>query len=219
MSRLYTYCIPVDDGAAPNPFWEICTLNICKPAIRRTANIGDWIVGTGSSSYGFDNKVVYAMKVTDKKTMEDYDAWTAANCQNKIPKINSHDWQEKLGDSIYDFSENPPKIRTGVHNEGNRDCDLSGGFALLSTNFFYFGGKPIDLPPELLPIVRQGRGHRVHLNEPYFEKFVKWIESLGYPNGCILSRPGCRAFDDTGCATGSSCRAQSNLEDERGGCD
>jgi hypothetical protein len=86
MSRLYTYCIPVDDGAAPNPFWEICTLNICKPAIRRTANIGDWIVGTGSSSYGFDNKVVYAMKVTDKKTMEDYDAWTAANCQNKIPK-------------------------------------------------------------------------------------------------------------------------------------
>jgi hypothetical protein len=137
----------------------------------------------------------------------------------KFQNINSHDWQEKLGDSIYDFSENPPKIRTGVHNEGNRDCDLSGGFALLSTNFFYFGGKPIDLPPELLPIVRQGRGHRVHLNEPYFEKFVKWIESLGYPNGCILSRPGCRAFDDTGCATGSSCRAQSNLEDERGGCD
>jgi hypothetical protein len=41
MKKLYSYCIPVDDGAAPNPFWDICTLVICKPVIRRTAQIGD----------------------------------------------------------------------------------------------------------------------------------------------------------------------------------
>lgn len=22
--RLFTYCLPVDDGAAPNPFWGAC---------------------------------------------------------------------------------------------------------------------------------------------------------------------------------------------------
>jgi hypothetical protein len=219
MPKLYTYCIPFDDGAAPNPFWGICTLNICKPAIRRTAEIGDWVVGTGSTSFGFGNKVVYAMKVTDKKAMKDYDAWTATNCPNKIPKHNSSDWRKKLGDSIYDFSTNPPAIRHGVHNEGNRERDLSGNFALLSDFFFYFGGKPIDLPSELFPIVRQGQGHRVHLNQPYLENFVKWVEGLKLPIGSNLERPGLQAFDDSGCATGSSCRAQSHSEDEKAGCD
>jgi hypothetical protein len=46
--KLYSYCIPYDDGAAPNPYWEVCTLVICKPVIRRTARAGDSIVGTGS---------------------------------------------------------------------------------------------------------------------------------------------------------------------------
>ena len=43
MTKLYSYCLPYDDGAAPNPFWGTCTLVICKPAIRRTARVGDWI--------------------------------------------------------------------------------------------------------------------------------------------------------------------------------
>lgn len=48
MTKLYSYCIPCDDGAAPNPFEGVCTLVICKPRIRLTAEVGDWIVGTGS---------------------------------------------------------------------------------------------------------------------------------------------------------------------------
>ena len=39
MTRLFTYCILVDDGAAPNLFWGVCTLAICKPAIRRAAQV------------------------------------------------------------------------------------------------------------------------------------------------------------------------------------
>lgn len=68
--KLYSYRIPVDDGAAPNPYWDICTLVICKPAIRRTAQVGDWVIGTGSKNSPIGNiedKLVYAMKVTDKK--------------------------------------------------------------------------------------------------------------------------------------------------------
>lgn len=41
MPSLFSYCIPVDDGAAPNPYWGICTLVICKPRIRLAADIGD----------------------------------------------------------------------------------------------------------------------------------------------------------------------------------
>ncbi len=46
MARLFSYTIPID-GAAPNPFHGMCSLAICKPAIRRTASSGDWIVGLG----------------------------------------------------------------------------------------------------------------------------------------------------------------------------
>lgn len=65
---LYTYCIPYDDGAAPNPYWGICTLAICKPVIRRVARVGDWVVGTGSSHSPIGDvagAVVYAMQVTE----------------------------------------------------------------------------------------------------------------------------------------------------------
>ena len=45
--KLYTYCLRYDDGAAPNPYWGVCTLVICKPAIRRSAEPGDWVVVFG----------------------------------------------------------------------------------------------------------------------------------------------------------------------------
>ena len=35
--QLFTYTIPIDDGAAPNPFRGMCSLAICKPRIRREA--------------------------------------------------------------------------------------------------------------------------------------------------------------------------------------
>jgi len=50
MARLFSYTIPIDDGAAPNPFNGFCTLTICKPAIRRVARKGDWIAGLGSKN-------------------------------------------------------------------------------------------------------------------------------------------------------------------------
>ena len=48
MPTLYTYVMPYDGGSAPNPYWGICTLVICKPKIRLSAQVGDWVVGTGS---------------------------------------------------------------------------------------------------------------------------------------------------------------------------
>src|SRR5688572_16424822 len=107
MSKLFSYCIPADDGAAPNPFWGICTLAICKPRIRRTAEKGDWVVGTGSckSPIGdISGQVVYAMKITQKLTMREYDAFAEAYYPEKIPDWRNADICRRLGDSIYDFS-------------------------------------------------------------------------------------------------------------------
>jgi hypothetical protein len=98
--NLFTYCIPYDDGAAPNPFWGLCTLTICKPAIRRTTSVGDWIVGTGSKNVkghgDLSNKLVYAMKVTDKKTLKDYGLYCKENFPNKMPDWVSKDYRIRL---------------------------------------------------------------------------------------------------------------------------
>lgn len=111
MSTLFSYCIPYDDGAAPNPFWGLCTLAICKPRIRQSAKIGDWVVGTGSAASPVGDvtgKVVYAMLVTQKMTMEDYDRFTQSKLPRKIPVVDSANLRKRFGDSIYDFSTRPP---------------------------------------------------------------------------------------------------------------
>lgn len=198
MAKLYTYCIPCDDGAAPNPFWGICTLTICKPAIRRTAQIGDWIVGTGSkySPIGdITGKIVYAMRVSKIMTMRDYDAWATENKPEKIPKINSTDIRRKLGDAIYDFSTNPPTQRASVHGPNNVATDLSGMNAVLSDYFFYFGDSPQQLPENLLGIVHHTQGHRVRLNEPFVDDFIKWLNGLHLKPNCIYGEPSLKIFD------------------------
>lgn len=181
-----------DAGSAPNPFWGICTLVICKPTIRRVAQIGDWVVGTGSTRSPKGNikdKIVYAMRVTDKMTMREYDEWAQEERPEKVPDMRSRDWRRKLGDAVYDYSEDPPKKRPGPHGEGERETDLSGRYVLLSEHFYYFGDNPRALPDCLLEIARVRRAHRSTKNAPYLEPFVQWIESLDLEPNILHGSP------------------------------
>ncbi len=191
--RLFSYCIPFDDGAAPNPFWGVCTLAICKPRIRKVARVGDWIAGVGSKNVrgkSYEKKLVYAMKVTDKKTMEEYDFHCIMELSNKIPDMTSDDLRRRAGDSIYDFArESGPKLRDSVHNEGESLNDLSGKYVLLSNHFYYFGDKAILLPEGLWPIVKQGQWHKSNANEFYKLDFVDWLEKLPYNPNRLYGNP------------------------------
>jgi len=207
MPKLYTYCIPVDDGAAPNPYWGVCTLAICKPAIRRTAQCGDWVVGTGSkrSPIGdISNRVVYAMRISKVLTFQQYDRWTKKFNPNKIPKFSHSDVRRRLGDSIYDYSTGRARQRRGVHNSKNKPTDLRGKNVLISDHFFYFGNRPRILPPRLRAIVKQTQGHRVRRNRPFITPFLRWLKSLnlqpnklyGLPATKLMSNNGDRRCDD-----------------------
>jgi len=101
--KLFSYVLSIDDGAAPNPFRDYCTLTICKPVIMCTAEPGDLVIGTGSKNarkYGkprdLSGRLVYAMKITDIKTLAEYDAWYAATAPKKIPDIKSADCRRRL---------------------------------------------------------------------------------------------------------------------------
>jgi len=192
MPRLFTYCIPIDDGAAPNPYWGVCTLAICKPVIRRIAKVGDWVVGTGSKSAPSGNlsgKIVYVMEVSAVMTMAEYDIWTKNHLPEKIPDIRHHDLPRRVGDSIYDFSTNPPIQRPGVHGEGNRKTDIGGSNVLLSLNFYYFGNFPVQLPAHLEPIIHQTQGHKVNANDQYLTPFLTWLNGQGFSQCCCVGTP------------------------------
>lgn len=182
MQKLFSYCIPVDDGAAPNPFHGICTLVICKPRIRSTAEPGDWIVATGAKKLGLANKVVYAMKVTEKMTMQEYDNYCIKWLRGKIPNWRTNNYIDKVGDCLYDFSDpkNPKLRRPSVHKPENMKTDLGGKYALLSSHYYYFGDKSsnFELPENLFPIINQRQGHKSDLNATYFEEFVRWISQF-----------------------------------------
>jgi hypothetical protein len=193
MSRLFTYIIPTDDGAAPNPFGGMCTLAICKPGIRRVAQEGDWVAGVGSKKGLFgdlSNHLVYAMRVEEVLPLEEYDRQAPTRWPHRIPNVQSPDLWGRLGDCIYDFSNGKPlQPRPSVHGSQNVETDLSGKNVLISHHFYYWGAKAIDLPSYLQEICPQTRGHRSDSNAPYFNPFVTWLSDLGLLPGQMYGWP------------------------------
>lgn len=216
--KLYTYCIRYDDGAAPNPFWGVCTLTICKPAIRRTASIGDWVIGTGATNVrghgDLSNKLVYAMKVTNKLTLEKYDEFCTNSLPEKKPDWNNKDPKRRLGDCIYDYSLGKPIQRKSVHTEDNLEKDLSGKYALLSDHFYYFGDKPLDLPQELYPIVHQTQGHKSNANERHKDRFFKWLERKNLKINTLYGKPQLDLFEDSTCQSECAAYRASEIDKE-----
>lgn len=218
--RLFSYCIPVDDGAAPNPYWGTCTLAICKPVIRRVAEVGDWVAGVGSKDVNgidYSSKLVYAMKITQKMTLKEYDTFCMQKLPKKIPNIKSKQYARRVGDCIYDFDQQPDgKLLPSVHSFQNRATDLSGIYVLLSDHFYYFGNQAIPIPDYLRGIIKQGQGHKSDSNEPLKEEFLFWLDTLDYQPNKLNGEPQYEVkfkFDseETYCA---SLRCKSASEDE-----
>ncbi|MBC6430710.1 hypothetical protein FM036_07630 [Nostoc sp. HG1] len=191
--KLFSYCLRYDKGAAPNPFWDLCTLAICKPDIRQVANIGDWVVGLGSKNSPIGDIadcVVYAMQVTDKMKLQEYDEFCRVHSPHKIPKWESKIFKERVGDCIYDYSEGePPVLRPSVHDISNQKKDLGGVNVLISRHFYYFGEKAVHLPASLTPIVHNSPGYKSPQNEPYKDEFVTWIENSSYKPNKLHGEP------------------------------
>jgi hypothetical protein len=156
--RLFSYIMPHDSGFAPNPFWGYCTLACCKPVIRRTATIGDWVVGISCRSRG--NRIVYAMEVTEiPSTYEQYAA--DRRFRRKVPHLTNKEIRYRCGDNIYrpladgSFEQLP----NPSHGEAEMQHDLGGRNVLVSDDFFYFGRDGIEVPEDLRVLIG-GRGHK-----------------------------------------------------------
>lgn len=160
---IFSYVVTHDTGFAPNPFWGRCTLACCKPAIRRCARVGDWIVGLSPKSR--DNRLVYSMEVAEVLSYDAY--FRDKRFQAKKPDFRTGGVVNKCGDNIYRPAEKGVYVQlrsTHSKKDGSEDVvtkahDLGGRNVLIAGRFWYRGRKGIELPKELRALV-VGRGHR-----------------------------------------------------------
>jgi len=69
--KLCSHIIKNDSGLAPNPFHGYCTTAVCTPShMRANLKEGDWLVGISPKSDG--NQLVYAMRISQRLSMNDY---------------------------------------------------------------------------------------------------------------------------------------------------
>jgi hypothetical protein len=175
--KLYSYVITHDTGFSPNPFWGCCTLANCKPAIRRAAKVGDWIVGLSPKASG--NRLIYAMQVEDIITFDQY--YRDRRFAEKIPDYAKGKVVYKCGDNIYkplpngDFQQLQSMHSNGTNeNPKTKAHDLGGKNILISKTFYYFGSKPLDLP-ESLDYLKVGRAHKSRFSANIMATFINFI--------------------------------------------
>lgn len=162
----FSYVVKDDCGYAPNP-WGECTLAVCKPAIRKTAQKGDWILGITPRSLGF--KAVYLMIVYDVMSLGEY--YQDSRFAYKKPDFQSNDLIKWMGDNFNEQSSSGKYIQhLSAHNIEGRGlpklkekqiADLSGKNVLISKDYFYFGCNSRALSKEL-EFLRVGRFHRLN---------------------------------------------------------
>lgn len=182
--RLFSYVVARDYGFAPNPFYGFCTLATCKPQIRKTACVGDWIIGTGSKIRGRENRIVFAMRVTEVLTFSEY--WSDARFQQKKPYLIGSR-KQRYGDNIYFqdritgkwYQENSHHSRSdGQPNLKNVVHDTQVNQVLVSTDFMYWGGTAPMIPDALChDLCKKGPGHKSNFAEGFAEQVVAWIRS------------------------------------------
>jgi hypothetical protein len=176
------YVVDRDFGFAPNPFHGSCTLATCMPRIRAKAQLDDWVVGMGGSRLKATGRCVYAMRVTQTLSFNEY--WVSEAYFDKRPVRNGSNIM-MVGDNIYhrdhprdawkqlDSHHSNPD---GTPNPLNIKKDTSADRVLISRDYFYFGKAAPAVTPRLLKALgyKNGIGHRV-FEDSRCKDFLQWL--------------------------------------------
>ena len=183
MSRAYLYKMTSDRGGAPCAIEPaagqdpLLTLAICKPAIRRTAQPGDRILGITSHALAHTDgypllSVIYAAVVVEAVEARDY--------------FSPQTQFSSRPDCIYQFHQQNGRAshsgRSALHRtEAHLAKDLGSypyyrnGRVLVCRDFRYFGSDAVKIPARLHLLQTAadtlGQGHRV-----YEERDPEWRE-------------------------------------------
>lgn len=149
-----SYVITHDFGFSPNYSEPALTLACCKPGIRKSANVGDWIVGTHSTARGNWRMICYAAKVNEITDFDSY--YQNPDFASKRPR------SDNSGDAIYrrDGNGSYIQVRNRHHNASEMKTDLKSDRVLICKEFWHLPDG-IELPMSIAEkIVKKGPGHR-----------------------------------------------------------
>lgn len=158
--QIFSYVVDHDYGFAPNPDDGLCSLARCKFGSPEKANlvekarVGDWIVGTvGRNNAKSGRKILvggllYAMKVTEKITLEEY--------VRRYPNRRDSQFQ---GDCDQEALVGRFALLSNVYFYfGNKAISLD------------------DLPQYAAhPIAKKGPGYRKDFDEDYVQQLETWL--------------------------------------------
>jgi hypothetical protein len=182
--RLFSYKLLHDTGFAPNPFHDVCTLATCKPRIRLSKRVGDWIAGFTSTGLNGDplggERLIYLMQVSQKLGLDEYHRTRAFAA--KIPRPGASRCVDRAGDNIYYLEAGRMKqVENPNHDLSDMEKDTSGEFVLVGRRFYYFGSRPLVVPDRLRPDVpRAQAAHGVQTHDSARAlAFIDFVDSQG----------------------------------------
>ncbi len=177
---LYTYVIPRDYGFAPNPYFGYCTLGTCKPTIRKTAKIGDWVAAFGGKHTVASGKLVFLMQIQEVITFDQY--WEDERFLIKRPVFNKGNIH-MYGDNIYHHVDGEwvqehshHSFEDGEINQLNLNRDTSVDRVLISQVYYYFGENGISLPEPFAYLQYRNIGQKNHNDPKKIEEFINYME-------------------------------------------
>ncbi|WP_195439561.1 Nmad2 family putative nucleotide modification protein [Parabacteroides goldsteinii] len=191
MARAFSYIVKRDYGFAPNPFYGVLTLATCKPKIRKSANVGDFIIGNATAADG--HKLIFMAKVSEIMTFDTY--WTTDRFQQKKPVMNGS-LKKLYGDNIYHHDKKGNWFQDNSHhthadgsvNKDNLNRDTtSTDHVLICEEFFYLGKSMSQVPKEYAVCIHKGRGHHCP-NYADAQKLWDYLKAQ-YPSGGKIDQP------------------------------
>lgn len=179
--KIFSYVIPRDFGFAPNPYFNYCTLATCKPRIRKSAQIGDWIAAFGAANTIIRKKLVMLMRVEEILTFDEY--WEDGRFTKKRPIFDRGGFCA-YGDNIYhhidgQWMQEPShhSMADGSINYANLMRDTQTDRVLISQEYYYFGNNAVDIPEEFEEVIKIGRNHNVIEDNKLIEEFLMYIRA------------------------------------------
>lgn len=179
--KMYSYVIPRDYGFAPNPYFGYCTLATCKPRIRQSAQVGDWVAAFGAANTSVRGCLVVLMQVGEILTFDEY--WEDVRFVYKKPVFNKG-IKFMYGDNIYHNTNNGwmqepshHSMPDGSINYVNLERDTQADSVLIATEFYYFGNNAIFVPPEFDKLIGKGRNHMICRDEHLISEFIHYVSS------------------------------------------
>lgn len=184
----FRYKMEHDYGFAPNPFHGTLSLATCKSGIRKNKNlhIGDWVLGLGSKAMNNIHCLIYAMKVEEKITFDQY--WNDARFRIKKPVLDGS-LVQIYGDNVYHTDAETGNVvqadcahskADGTANKGHYKRDIDGKYVLLSKEFYYFGDNAPEIPVEFDYIYKVARSLKYKdlvSEDEKIQRFIDWIAS------------------------------------------